>query len=229
MAQMSRSSSPRIAHVNYVWLSLDDVTYPRYAPSQERVPVARLNDSDTVDWIDPQFLLKTTVFGRLRKVYSHCTHYYQRSSCALGDQCGFIHVVTVDPTAPRRRRVRHRASAKAVNPLEDDIADSSSTPYDESDRDVPSVEVGHTATTQSVGRSEKQRNNPLMDVEPTQNLGATGTLSSRASSVSSQSSRSSRQGWYRNPYSTSDQTVVVAMTGIETTETTAENHHDSAE
>jgi hypothetical protein len=110
-------------HVNYVWRSLEDVTYPRHEAGST-VQVAPPNSLQAIDVIETGCLLRTHVLSAGRRPLSHCAHYYFNRECKLGGECRFVHAVFIDPGAHTNglRRApapiqlgRYTPSAKGLN------------------------------------------------------------------------------------------------------------------
>jgi hypothetical protein len=95
-----RDLSPIVAHANFAWRCLSDVTYPRYPESSSTlVTIAAPNSRTYVDVMHTSCLLVTRALESKRRPLAHCAHYYLNRRCALGADCRFVHSVFRDSTA----------------------------------------------------------------------------------------------------------------------------------
>lgn len=89
-------------HVNSVWPSLDAVPYARYTCPRAQSACIRVahprrvdnpaSSSELESW-PAEMLLQTRVMEQQHDPSLHCTHYYQRGRCLLGESCHFVHAV----------------------------------------------------------------------------------------------------------------------------------------
>jgi len=87
-------TAPPTSHVNYLYTSLNDVVYERFEAGKV-FAVALPKSKNASHRIASECLLKTKALEAQRHVLTHCAHYYFNRICNRGDDCCFVHAISV--------------------------------------------------------------------------------------------------------------------------------------
>jgi hypothetical protein len=88
------ANAPECAHVNYLYDSIDDVAYPRFAPGTVYA-VAMPKTKAASHRVASELLLRTATLQPPRHVLTHCAHFLWNRVCFRGATCCFVHAVSL--------------------------------------------------------------------------------------------------------------------------------------